>query len=61
MTVVVLVGGTFIYQQKSSGEDVFTKALAILQNLTSSALTVDQITILENAYQASVDRVGLLN
>lgn len=61
VVTVLLVGWATIYQKKSSGEDVFAKALAILQNLKSSALTVDQITTLETAYQASVDRITLLN
>lgn len=57
---VILLAGVFIYQKQAKGGDSFEAALAIMQNLKSSALTTDQTTVLENAYQGSFARIDLL-
>lgn len=47
-------------QKTSVGGDSFSRAMEIMKNLKSSALTTNEINILENAYQATLTRIPLL-
>ena len=60
LAIVILAGWAWYMQKTSVGGDSFSRAMEMLKNLKSSALTDAQTTTFEQAYQDSKARITLL-